>query len=120
MVLPVTSDDIIDRMVTLLGYRPVPLWPDLPDGWNFGETCGVALDSKGHVYVFHRGSHPLLEFEPGGKFVRSIGEGMFTRAHAVRVDREDNIWVADVGSHLVLKMNRQGRVLMVLGRWGQA
>lgn len=103
-----------------LGYKVAPDWPQLPAGWNFGETSGVALDSRGHVYVFNRGPHPLMEFESNGKFVRSWGEGMFTRTHGLRVDREGNIWAVDVDAHVVLKMNPQGRVLMVLGRKGQA
>jgi DNA-binding beta-propeller fold protein YncE len=103
-----------------LGHRPLPDWPRLPAGWNFGETSGVALDSKGHVYVFNRGPHPLVEFAADGAFVRSLGEGMFVRTHGVRVDRYDNIWAVDVDGHFVVKMNPQGRVVMVLGRKGQA
>ena len=99
-----------------LGYKVVPDWPDLPAGWNFGEVAGVAADSRGHVYVFHRGPHPIMEFESGGKFVRSWGDGLITRAHTVRIDHESSIWVIDVGAHVVLKMNRQGRVILQLGR----
>ncbi len=103
-----------------LPYRPVPDWAQLPPGWNLGETSGVDTDSRGHVYVFNRGPHPIVEFEPGGKFVRSWGEGVFVRSHGLRVDHENNIWVVDVDGHTVLKMNPQGRVVMVLGRKGQA
>src|SRR5437762_11547426 len=38
----------------------------LPAGWNFGEVAGVAVDARGHVLVFHRGPHPIIEFESGG------------------------------------------------------
>ena len=100
-------------------HRGVPDWPDLPAGWNFGEVAGIDADTRGHVYVFHRGPHPIIEFEPNGKFVRSWGEDMITRAHTVRVDHEQNIWIIDVGAHVVLKMNPKGRVTMVLGRTGQ-
>jgi len=37
-------------------------------------------------------------------------------AHMVRVDPEDNIWTADIGSHVVLKLSAEGRVLLALGR----
>ena len=99
-----------------LPYRVVPNWPELPAGWNLGETAGVARDSRGHVYVFNRGPHPLLEFEPGGRFVREIGTGLFVSAHGVRIDAQDNIWAVDVDGHCVVKFSPQGRVLMVLGR----
>lgn len=108
------------RTVPDLGYKVAPEWPTLPAGWNFGEVAGVEADSRGRVYVFHRGPHPLIEFESGGKFVRSWLEDMITRAHTVRVDHQGNIWAIDVGGHVVLKMNPQGRVIMVLGRKGQA
>ena len=103
-----------------LGYKPLPDWPRLPTGWNFGETSGIALDSSGHVYVFNRGPHPLVEFDSSGSFIRSLGEGMFVRTHGVRLDGDDNIWAVDVDGHFVAKMNPQGRVVMVLGRKGQA
>ena len=103
-----------------LPYRVVPDWLRLPPGWNLGETGGVATDARGHVYVFHRGPHPLLEFEPNGELVREIGEGLLVSAHGVEVDREGNIWAVDVGNHTVLKFNRGGRVAMVLGRKGVA
>lgn len=102
-----------------LPYRVVPNWPEAPPGWNLGETSGVSKDSRGHIYVFNRGPHALLEFEPGGKFVREIGEGLFASSHGVRVDSQDNIWTVDVDGHCVLKFSPQGRVLMVLGRKGR-
>ena len=99
-----------------LPYRVVPNWPDLPPGWNLGETASVARDSRDHIYVFHRGPHSLLEFEPGGKFVREIGEGLFTWPHGVRIDAQDDIWTVDDNGHFVLKLSPGGRVLMVVGR----
>jgi len=104
------------RALLAAGYKVVPGWPELPAGWNFGEVAGVDVDSRGHVYVFHRGPHPIMEFESSGKFVRAWGDGLITRAHTVRVDQENQLWVIDVGGHVVLKMNPQGRVVMQLGR----
>ena len=40
-------------------------------------------------------------------------------AHAVRIDKDDNIWVVDKGSDMILKMNPQGRVVWVFGRKGE-
>ena len=80
------------------------------------QVAGVAVNSKGRIYVFHRGKHPLMEFDSSGKFIRSIADDLFVTAHAVRVDAEDNIWTADVGTHVVLKLSPEGRVLLALGR----
>lgn len=99
-----------------LNYKPAPNSLNLPAGMNFGEVAGVALNSKGHILVFHRGSRPLVEFDSSGKFVRTLGEGLFKSAHGLRIDANDNIWITDIGSHLVLKLNPEGRVVMVLGK----
>jgi hypothetical protein len=45
---------------------------------------------------------------------------LWSFAHSVKVDREDNIWVADKGPDMVIKFNPEGRVLMVFGRKQEA
>ncbi len=102
-----------------LDYQVDPDWPRLPAGWILGETAAVTVDAREHVYIFHRGPHPIIEFDPMGRFVRSWGDGSFPRAHGIRVDPEGNMWAIDAGAHVVVKMNSQGRVQMVLGRFGQ-
>jgi len=104
----------------------------LPQDVYFGEAAGVAVNSKGHVFVFSRGSTTgpaygaasaqLFEFDSEGKFIREIGHRLYawSFAHAVKVDRDDNIWVADKGSDMVVKFSPDGRVLMVFGRRQEA
>jgi sugar lactone lactonase YvrE len=103
-----------------LGYEPVPDIFNLPQALNFGPCSGVAVNSKGHIFVFNRAAHALMEFEGDGSYIRTLGQGMFTRPHGLRIDAEDNIWATDVGSHIVVKMNRDGRIQMVLGMQGSA
>jgi DNA-binding beta-propeller fold protein YncE len=104
------------EQIPKLSYEAVPDFFQLPVGEHFVEVAGVAVNSKGHIYVFHRGKHPLMEFDANGKYLRSIADDLFVTAHTVRVDAEDNIWTTDVGSHVVLKLNPEGRVLLSLGR----
>jgi sugar lactone lactonase YvrE len=99
-----------------LKYAVDPDWPKLPAGWNFEETPGVAVDAREHVFVFHRGPHPLMEFDPSGTMVRTWGEGLWGRPHGLRFDAEGNLWAIDDGAHFVVKLDRTGRVRMVLGR----
>lgn len=101
-----------------LGYKPVPDVFKLPPGMNFGPCSSVAVNSKGNLFVFNRSAHALMEFTGKGKYLRTHGAGMFTRPHGLRVDGEDNIWATDVGSHIVVKMDPKGRILMVLGMQG--
>jgi sugar lactone lactonase YvrE len=98
-----------------LGYEPVPDIFELPPGMNFGACSSVAVNSKGHIFVFHRGAHALLEFESSGKFRRSLIEGIFTRPHGLRVDAQDNLWATDGAANIVVKMDPNGRIRMVLG-----
>ena len=102
-----------------LDYQVDPDWPQLPAGWILGETAAVTVDAREHVYIFQRGPHPIIEFDPTGRFVRSWGDGSFPRAHGIRVDPEGNMWAIDAGAHVVVKMNAHGRVQMVLGRFGE-
>src|SRR5947209_18794469 len=104
----------------------------LPPEMNLGEGAGVAVNSKGHVFVFTRAnvSGPafgataaqLLEFGADGKYLREIGHGLyaFAYAHTVRVDKDDNIWAVDKGSDMVVKFNQEGHVVMTFGRKKEA
>ena len=98
-----------------MAFTPVPDQFELPEGVNFGGVGGIAINSKGHFFVFNRGVHPLMEFTHEGKFVRFLAEGMIQQAHSIRIDREDNIWLADPRQGTVFKLNPQGRLLFALG-----
>ena len=74
-----------------LGYKPVAANLVLPDGMKMGAPSSVALDKSGHLLVFNRGEHPLMEFDAQGKFVRAFGEGQYVRPHGMRLDPEGNI-----------------------------
>jgi DNA-binding beta-propeller fold protein YncE len=100
-------------------YESVPNVLKLPADRYLGEAAGVAVNSKGHIFVFHRGGHTqLLEFDGDGKFIREIGKDLygFVFAHVVRIDKDDNIWCVDEGSNMIIEFNPEGRVLMLLGR----
>ena len=106
----------------------------LPAGIYLGEVGGVATNSHGDIFVYTRTGHPtisigtarpfahggsrLFEFDPSGKFVREIGKDSygFMFAAQVRVDPNDNIWVVDQMTSMVIKFDPQGRLLMLLGR----
>src|SRR4051812_3802057 len=101
---------------------------------SYGEVAGVATNSKGHVFVYARTGHAaatlgdertfyhggsrLFQFDPAGKFVKEIGQGVYSVnfAQQVRVDPQDNVWIVDAGSNMVVKFDADGRLAMVLGR----
>ncbi|MBI4886309.1 MAG: 6-bladed beta-propeller [Acidobacteria bacterium] len=110
-------------------FDSVPDFVKLPAGMNFGEVPGVAVNSKGHVFVFTRSNSAggpayapaaaqLLEFGPKGEFVREVGKGLYAWAfaHSVRIDKDDNIWAIDKGSDMIVRFNPAGQIVMVFGR----
>src|SRR6266702_1861005 len=90
-------------------YESVPNFLKLPTGLYLGEAIGVATNSKGHVFVYTRSGEAsrLFEFDPKGTLVREIGKGLYgcQMALAVRVDPQDNIWVVDEGTDMVIKFS---------------
>src|SRR5665213_1291416 len=102
----------------------------MPDDSYLGEVGGVATNSRGDLYVYTRTGHPtvslggsrafahggsrLFQFDRNGRFVREIGQGIygFMFAAQVRVDPQDNFWVVDQMTGMVMKFDPQGRVQM--------
>ena len=109
-----------------------------PEHIYIGEPVGVAVNSKGHIFVytrtgsvdvstgtsrtFVRGGSRLFEFDQNGAFVREIGQDLygFVFAERVRVDPQDNIWAVDGVSNMVIKFTPDGRVAMTFGRKPEA
>ena len=90
--------------VPQISYDSVPDFLKLPNDVYLGEAAGVAVNSKGHVFVYSRGgssvgpafantASQLFEFDANGKFIREIGKNLYawTFAHTVRIDKDDNI-----------------------------
>jgi len=129
VVMCMAAPPVAQQTVPEIQFQSVPDFLDLPPDLHFGEVAGVAVNSKGHVFVFTRSNSAggpayapaaalLLEFGAKGEFIREIGRGLYawSFAHSVRIDRDDNIWAIDKGSDMVVKFNDKGRVLMVFGR----
>ncbi len=99
---------------------------------TMGETMGVSTNSKGHLFVYTRTENQgiarggkaakLFEFDQNYKFVKEWGKNGYGEsfAHAVRVDRHDNVWPVDEGSGMIVKFNPQGQHVFWLGRVPEA
>src|SRR5499427_3489867 len=121
----------LEKNTPQIPYDAVSL-PLMPAGHTIGETVGVAVNSKKHLFVYTRSGNvgpargaqaaELFEFDETGKFVKEWGQNAygFSFAHAIRFDKEDNLYVIDEGSNMVMKFNAQGLVTMVLGRKDEA
>jgi peptidylamidoglycolate lyase len=113
-------------------YHVVHGWPRLPDNEMLDEVSGVAVDRAGNVLVLMRAGRkwpdtgdldtspiakPTIFLFAGktGRLLRRFGAGLFAMPHNITVDRENNIWVADVALHQVFKLAPSGRLLLALG-----
>src|SRR5512146_781588 len=107
----------------------------LPNDVYLGEVGGVATNSKGDIFVYTRNGHPfvtlggsrnfahggseLYQFDRNGKFVREIGKDIYGMMFAaqVRIDPQDNIWVVDQMSSMVMELDpTASKIVMLLGR----
>ncbi|MBZ5659432.1 MAG: 6-bladed beta-propeller [Acidobacteriia bacterium] len=101
-------------------------------GFTMGQTVGVSLNSKGHMFVYSR-TNPqgisrggqaaqLFEFDQNFKFVKEWGPHNYAEsfAHAVRVDKHDNVWMVDEGSGMIVKFDPEGQNVEWLGRTPEA
>ena len=112
-------------------YELIENWAKIPDDYILGNPTGVALTSNQNLVVFHRGSRSWQVPMPKekiiedtfikidkvtGKIIKSWGSNLFIMPHGLEIDREDNIWITDVGLHQVIKYDSNGNELMVLGK----
>jgi hypothetical protein len=117
-------------------YRMLDPGLQLPEGRKLGAPIGVEIDhSDGKtLWIFDRcggdtcvGStlDPVMKFDPSGKIVANFGGGLVNWPHGFYVDRAGDVWVTDGRGEngkgdTVIKFSPDGKVLMTLGKSGQA
>lgn len=115
-------------------YKTIERWGQLPAGRTWGSSSAIDIAPNGNLWVAERcGANDcakstlpsVLEFDPGGKLVRSFASGVFAFPHGMHVDREGNVWVTDAQGregkgHQVFKFSPTGKLLLTLGKAGVA
>ncbi len=103
-----------------LNYTAVPS-PPPPVGTLWQGVSEVDVAPNGHLYVFQRSAmNMLLEYDEDGKLLRTFDDNIAARAHGIKIDRHNNIWITDILCHTVMKLAPTGAVLMTLGTKGAA
>src|SRR6476661_7409330 len=115
LLMLLSSSAMAQQSPPEIPYESVPNLLKLPDDMHLGEAAGVAVNSKGHIFVYTRGgsstgpaygntASQLWEFAPNGKFIREIGKNLYAWAfaHTVRIDKDDNTWATDKGSDMII------------------
>jgi len=80
-----------------------------------GVMSGIDIDSKGNIYVLHRGEVNIAKFDAKGKYIKSWGAGMFKVAHVIKVGPDGNIWTTDNGNHVLRVFTPDGELLRTIG-----
>lgn len=117
---------------TTIKYELVKNWPDLPKDLLLGNPTGISIDTNQNIVVFCRGDRkwPLIGKMPNkliqdktiliidkdsGKIIESWGNNLFIMPHGLKVDKQNNIWVTDVGLNQIFKFTHDGKLLIKLG-----
>ena len=113
----------------IVRYEEVKDWPALPAAVPMGEAAGVAVDTSGHVFVFHRPGRgfdtaatktltasPVLEIDAeSGRLIRAWGANTFLVPHGITIDAANNVFLTDVGLHQVFKFSHDGQLILTVG-----
>ena len=83
------------------------------DAAPLNQPRGLAVDSKGNVYVAELGSHTIRVFGPDGKVLRTIGglgaaPGQLNEPRGLAVDQQGNLYVADTWNARISKFGPDG------------
>lgn len=100
---------------------------------SFGETgsgngqlsvpYGVAVDSKGNVWVTDTANNRVEMFNAEGEYVSQFGKegsgnGEFNEPKGIAVDQSDHLWVVDSGNARVQEFNAEGGYVSQFGKEG--
>ena len=99
-------------------------WLTPPSDILFGDTQGVAQDSKGRIYISHT-VHPnstkkdaIVVFDRDGRFLSSWGERFAGGGHGLEARREGNeefLYHCDTAHRQVVKTTLDGKVIWEKG-----
>jgi DNA-binding beta-propeller fold protein YncE len=96
-------------------YELIGSWGNFPDELVLGDVAAIAVDSRGQLYLFTRGEHPIIVANSDGDILRTWGHGLFANPHGLHLAADGNIYCTDDGDHTVRKFTPEGRLLLQLG-----
>lgn len=102
-------------------FTPDPTWFKLPADFKWGQVIGIFADSRGHVWTSSSGR--ISEWDPNGKLVQSWDargpDRNWSTIHGLFVDHNGFVWTNARESNLTVKFSRDGKPLLVIGKFNQ-
>ena len=105
-------------------YECVHDWLTPPADMKFGDTHGLAQDSKGRIYLCHTvhsdspSSNTVCVYDEKGKFITSWGDRFKGGAHGLDIRKEGKdefLYHCDIAHHQVVKTKLDGSVVWEMG-----
>ncbi|MQF70144.1 hypothetical protein FIM12_07435 [SAR202 cluster bacterium AD-804-J14_MRT_500m] len=90
-------------------------WGILPDNWTYKEATAVDVDSEDQVYVFNRGTCPMIVFNSEGQVIRTWGQDVFKNPHGVTIAPDGTVYCVDNGDSTIRQFTPEGKLLKTLG-----
>lgn len=99
-------------------YELAENWGTLPEGREFNQVAGVAVDENDRVYIFNRSDHQVMILDSYGKYL-SDWDANFVNPHGIHIAPDGNIYLADRDAHVVHKYRPDGKLALTLGTIGR-
>lgn len=105
-------------------------WTQMANKYIVSQPTGIGVDKNNHIFVFQRtgrkwtkpfpdsaiSQNTVLELDnESGKLINSWGANYFIMPHGLTVDKQNHVWLTDVGLHQIFKFSHDGKLLMKLG-----
>ena len=97
-------------------------WAKWPAGLEGTHTLNGCFDREGRMYVATENKeHPVMIFSRNGNYIRSIGKGLFEKAHSVFLTPQHTVLTADTSKnyHVIREMTLDGEWIRDFGTLGQ-
>jgi sugar lactone lactonase YvrE len=96
---------------------------------TFDQPTGVAVASNGDIFVAEGhapkfGNSRIVKFDKGGKFIKTFaklgsGDGELKEPHAIALDRQDRLFVADRNNGRVVIFDQDGKFIAAWKQFGR-
>jgi sugar lactone lactonase YvrE len=86
----------------------------------FHMPAGLAVDSRGSLYILDAGNHRVQKFSAEGRYLASFGRqgqgpGDFSYPDSIAIDDQDMIWVSDPNNQRIQVLTPEGAERKTIG-----